>query len=103
MHSPIEHLTAGKQLTERQQMSLLLQLTSNVSSPTGGSAVVSDVCRRKVKVNWKVHKKNERGETPLHVASIKGDLKAVNHLIRQGAEINSQDHAGTMSSNTNVY
>ncbi|XP_062501006.1 ankyrin repeat domain-containing protein 31-like isoform X2 [Corticium candelabrum] len=91
----IEQAVAGKQLTERQQMSLLLQLTSNSSAgqAAGGRGSVS-VSRRKAKVNWKVKKRNERGETPLHVASKKGDVGAVGRLIREGAEINGRDYAG---------
>jgi len=39
-------------------------------------------------------KQNEVGDTPLHEASIKGDLKRVKSLISQGHEINPRDHAG---------
>ena len=39
-------------------------------------------------------KKNERGETPLHIASIKGDVKTATSLINQGAGVNEVDNAG---------
>ena len=42
----------------------------------------------------RVTRKNERGETPLHVACIKGDLKAATSLINQGAGVNEVDNAG---------
>ncbi|CAL4076572.1 unnamed protein product, partial [Meganyctiphanes norvegica] len=41
-----------------------------------------------------VNKRNERGETPLHVASIKGDTDRVSQLISQGADVNANDYAG---------
>ncbi|KAM4026478.1 BRCA1-associated RING domain protein 1 isoform 2-T2 [Anomaloglossus baeobatrachus] len=39
-------------------------------------------------------KKNHKGETMLHVASIKGDLQAVMDLLKSGANPNVKDHAG---------
>lgn len=39
-------------------------------------------------------KPNEVGDTPLHEASIKGDLKRVKWLIEQGHEVNPRDNAG---------
>ena len=44
----------------------------------------------------RVSRRNERGETPLHTACIKGDLKMVLSLIEQGAEVNATDHAGEL-------
>ena len=41
-------------------------------------------------------RRNERGETPLHTACIKGDLKTAVSLIEQGAEVNATDHAGEL-------
>ena len=60
----------------------------------GGSSVESSP--RDTPTRSKVHKRNERGETPLHLACIKGDVKAVSLLIRQGADINVQDFAGKL-------
>lgn len=45
----------------------------------------------------RVLRRNERGETPLHTACIKGDLKTVVSLIEQGAEVNATDHAGEIA------
>ena len=42
-------------------------------------------------------RRNERGETPLHTACIKGDLKTAVSLIEQGAEVNATDHAGELA------
>lgn len=42
----------------------------------------------------KKFKPNEVGETPLHEACIKGDLKRVKSLISQGHEVNPVDNAG---------
>lgn len=43
----------------------------------------------------KVNKRNERGETPLHMAAIRGDAKQVKELISLGADVNVKDFAGT--------
>ena len=42
----------------------------------------------------RVHKRNERGETPLHIACIRGDLRLATSLIEQGADVDATDHAG---------
>lgn len=42
----------------------------------------------------KVNKRNERGETRLHIAAIKGDDKETKRLIKAGAEVNVKDYAG---------
>ncbi|KAL9968227.1 hypothetical protein ACROYT_G026577 [Oculina patagonica] len=39
-------------------------------------------------------KKNKRGETPLHVAAIKGCVETVRKLLAEGADPNTKDHAG---------
>ncbi|XP_075385617.1 BRCA1-associated RING domain protein 1 isoform X2 [Tenrec ecaudatus] len=39
-------------------------------------------------------KRNHRGETLLHVASIKGDIPSVEYLLQNGSDPNVQDHAG---------
>ena len=39
-------------------------------------------------------KQNEVGDTPLHEAAIRGDLRRVRSLIAQGHEINPRDNAG---------
>lgn len=51
------------------------------------------VGRRRSRGNKKF-KANEVGDTPLHEACIKGDLKRVKSLITQGHEINPRDNAG---------
>lgn len=38
--------------------------------------------------------RNERGETALHVAAIKGDLEQLNKLLEQGVNPNVADFAG---------
>lgn len=44
----------------------------------------------------KINKRNERGETPLHMAAIRGDAKQVKELISLGADVNVKDFAGTV-------
>ncbi|CAH6791736.1 Bard1 [Phodopus roborovskii] len=39
-------------------------------------------------------KRNHRGETLLHIASIKGDISSVEYLLQNGNDPNVKDHAG---------
>lgn len=41
-----------------------------------------------------VMKRNRKGETPLHLAAIKGEVEAVRELLEQGADPNLKDNAG---------
>ncbi|TSR27758.1 Ankyrin repeat domain-containing protein 12 [Bagarius yarrelli] len=92
----------GYPLSERKQMALLMQMTARDNSPdttpshpSQAPAVQkktpnSSTSRQKDKVN----KRNERGETPLHMAAIRGDVKHVKELIGLGADVNVKDFAG---------
>lgn len=76
---------------------LLLNLDSTPSHPSQSTPVQKKVpssasSRQKDKVN----KRNERGETPLHMAAIRGDAKQVKELISLGADVNVKDFAGTL-------
>ncbi|MFH4982046.1 hypothetical protein AB6A40_008755 [Gnathostoma spinigerum] len=42
----------------------------------------------------KVHRKNERGETPLHVAARRGEHRQCKKLLQNGALVNAADYAG---------
>ena len=48
----------------------------------------------KTPLERKVNKRNERGETSLHVAAIRGDVKQTKRLIKAGADVNIRDYAG---------
>ncbi|XP_056189567.1 ankyrin repeat domain-containing protein 12 isoform X1 [Falco biarmicus] len=91
----------GYPLSERKQMALLMQMTARDNSPDSTlnhplqttptqKKTSSSSSRQKDKVN----KRNERGETPLHMAAIRGDVKQVKELISLGANVNVKDFAG---------
>ncbi|XP_052643790.1 ankyrin repeat domain-containing protein 12 isoform X1 [Harpia harpyja] len=91
----------GYPLSERKQMALLMQMTARDNSPDSAlnhplqttptqKKTPSSSSRQKDKVN----KRNERGETPLHMAAIRGDVKQVKELISLGANVNVKDFAG---------
>ncbi|XP_066137269.1 BRCA1-associated RING domain protein 1 isoform X1 [Saccopteryx bilineata] len=44
--------------------------------------------------NLMTMKRNHKGETLLHIASIKGDLSSVEYLLQNGSDPNVKDHAG---------
>ncbi|XP_063930966.1 ankyrin repeat domain-containing protein 12 isoform X2 [Zophobas morio] len=73
-------------MSERQQMALLMQMTSSTNdvgsrSPSGPNSSRS-------------RDRNERGETPLHLAAIKGDVEQVCKLLAHRADPNATDFAG---------
>jgi len=62
-------------------------------SGTVGSLSPQSIGRR-TPADKKLSKRNERGETALHVAAIRGDVKQMKKLIKSGADVNVKDYAG---------
>ncbi|XP_001628674.3 ankyrin repeat domain-containing protein 11 [Nematostella vectensis] len=93
-------------LTERQQLQYLLEVTAReaqkeeAESETDESAEQPSERLRQKEPEKKesnavrVSKRNERGETALHLASIKGDVDELRSLIKAGANVNIKDYAG---------
>lgn len=73
-------------MSERQQLALLMQMTS--SSNEAGNRSPS------TPANFRSRDRNERGETPLHLAAIKGDVEQVCKLLAHRADPNVADFAG---------
>ncbi|KAF6087320.1 ankyrin repeat domain 12 [Phyllostomus discolor] len=91
----------GYPLSERKQMALLMQMTARDNSPdsTPNHSSQTTPAQKKTpssssRQKDKVNKRNERGETPLHMAAIRGDVKQVKELISLGANVNVKDFAG---------
>ncbi|XP_048219401.1 ankyrin repeat domain-containing protein 12 isoform X2 [Perognathus longimembris pacificus] len=90
----------GYPLSERKQMALLMQMTARDNSPDSTPNHPSQTTPTQKKTpsssrqKDKVNKRNERGETPLHMAAIRGDVKQVKELISLGANVNVKDFAG---------
>ncbi|MGH0126736.1 UNVERIFIED_CONTAM: hypothetical protein FKN15_033490 [Acipenser sinensis] len=95
-------IRAGYPLSERQQVALLMQMTAeeSINSPDttpkhpsqsnmGQKGMPNSASKTKDKVN----KRNERGETRLHRAAIRGEARRVKELINEGADVNVKDFA----------
>uniref|UniRef100_A0A3Q2DPP9 Uncharacterized protein n=1 Tax=Cyprinodon variegatus TaxID=28743 RepID=A0A3Q2DPP9_CYPVA len=98
--SQSSNLLFGYPLSERKQMALLMQMTANSPDSTPSHPSQTTPIQKKVpssassRQKDKVNKRNERGETPLHMAAIRGDAKQVKELISLGADVNVKDFAG---------
>nr|XP_046178320.1 ankyrin repeat domain-containing protein 12-like isoform X4 [Oncorhynchus gorbuscha] len=96
------NLLFGYPLSERKQMALLMQMTARDNSPdsTPNHPSQAPPVQKKLpsstasRARDKVNKRNERGETPLHMAAIRGDAKHVKEIISLGADVNVKDFAG---------
>ncbi|XP_051983665.1 ankyrin repeat domain-containing protein 12-like isoform X2 [Xyrauchen texanus] len=92
----------GYPLSERKQMALVMQMTARDNSPETTPSHPSQMPPVQKKIasssssrqKDKVNKRNERGETPLHMAAIRGEVKQVKELISLGADVNVKDFAG---------
>lgn len=73
-------------MSERQQLALLMQMTSSGNEVGSRSPSSSSSSRSR--------DRNERGETPLHLAAIKGDVEQVCKLLAHRADPNVADFAG---------
>ncbi|XP_064610916.1 ankyrin repeat domain-containing protein 12-like isoform X2 [Liolophura sinensis] len=85
-------------LSERQQLAMIIRMTddnSQDSSPKHSSpAQPPNTPGKRTPGDKKVHKRNERGETQLHIFAKKGDVKQTKKLIKAGADVNVRDFAG---------
>lgn len=77
-------------MSERQQMALLMQMTSTSSSDAGSRSPSGSSSASRSR------DRNERGETPLHLAAIKGDVEQVCKLLAHRADPNVADFAGML-------
>lgn len=81
-------------LSERQQLALVMQqtLSGSAKSPTHPQTPSSGGKTRGKQP--KIYRRNDKGESLLHVASKRGDKRSAKSLIRQGADVNAVDYAG---------
>nr|DBA16921.1 TPA: hypothetical protein GDO54_002448 [Pyxicephalus adspersus] len=97
-------IRAGYPLSERQQVALLMQMTAEESAnspvdttpkhPSQSTVGQKGTPNSASKTKDKVNKRNERGETRLHRAAIRGDARRIKELINEGADVNVKDFAG---------
>jgi len=86
-------------MSERQQIALIKQMSSppaaaaSPSAPSPGAHSPSGDPRSHTPRPG-APKRNERGETPLHVAAIRRDASRVQALLARGADVTATDYAG---------
>ncbi|XP_045532030.1 ankyrin repeat domain-containing protein 12 isoform X12 [Pieris brassicae] len=73
-------------MSERQQLALVMQISSQDAPPAAPTPAEE---RKRTR-----QQRNERGETPLHVAAIRGDHDQVKKLLEQGQDPDVTDFAG---------
>ncbi|XP_063891007.1 ankyrin repeat domain-containing protein 11 isoform X3 [Helicoverpa armigera] len=73
-------------MSERQQLALVMQISSQDAPPAAPTPAEE---RKRTR-----QQRNERGETPLHVAAIRGDHDQVKKLLDQGQDPDVPDFAG---------
>ncbi|XP_032526645.2 ankyrin repeat domain-containing protein 11 isoform X2 [Danaus plexippus] len=73
-------------MSERQQLALVMQISSQDAPPAAPTPAEERKHTRQ--------QRNERGETPLHVAAIRGDHEQVKKLLDQGQNPDIPDFAG---------
>ena len=71
-------------LTERQQLNLLLKSTAEGQQQRSPNPLTLPSHKKQLP---RVQRRNAQGETPLHIASIRGDLNTAIDLVGQGAEV----------------
>ena len=75
---------------------------SSDMSPRPSSPATPASATKRTPADKKVNKQNKRGETPLHLAAIRGDGKQAKKLIKAGADVNLRDFAGKLASHMNT-
>ncbi|XP_073187679.1 ankyrin repeat domain-containing protein 12 isoform X3 [Lepidochelys kempii] len=104
----VDRNDVGKEMKEKSSMKRKLPFTispsrnedrnsdtdSNLHHPLQTTPTQKKTSSSSSRQKDKVNKRNERGETPLHMAAIRGDVKQVKELISLGANVNVKDFAG---------
>ena len=68
-------------------------LPSTLNSPSYRRMMCSPSATKLWPISLTAVKRNHRGETLLHIASIKGDIPSVEYLLQSGSDPNVKDHA----------
>lgn len=108
--SMIGRSSGSAPMSERQQMALLMQMTSTTEAGKLGfqslwtyhmcwklfsNLIIFEIIELSPgSQRDKAKDRNERGETPLHIAAKKGDSECIRKLLDQGINPNASDFAG---------
>ncbi|ESO08650.1 hypothetical protein HELRODRAFT_169538 [Helobdella robusta] len=67
--------------------------TNNCGTPNSPFLSGHNSSKKRPSSDAKALKRNKRGETPLHIAAIKGDAQMADKLIKAGVDLNIKDYA----------
>ncbi|KAL6261180.1 hypothetical protein P5V15_008704 [Pogonomyrmex californicus] len=85
---------AASEESDRIGADICLEDLSDLETEESIKKTVGTVGKRRMKRATSTIKRNEKGETPLHVACINGDVSAVERLLSSGHSTNVRDHCG---------
>lgn len=84
-------------------VSLLPAVDTTPKHPSQSTVCQKGTPNSASKTKDKVNKRNERGETRLHRAAIRGDARRIKELIIEGADVNVKDFAGNSPGITTFF
>ena len=82
--------TTGRRKSKEEKSLTTKKTNVDINKAKNQTTEKAKITRQK---GMQTERKNGRGETPLHVACVKGNVKRVKELLENGAKVNTRDFA----------